>query len=110
MAGASIVETGFDGAEPELPGRSRQKLPKPGEVNVARWIAGGRRGVKIIALTVRVPELDQRPANRIAAAVEHAPAEISDNARGDGQVIIQLHEVIVLVERDIVGQRVIGPL
>ena len=57
-----------------------------------------------------MPEFNECALDGIAAAVEHAPAQVSDDARRNAQVVVELDEVVVLVEWDIVRQWIIRPL
>ena len=110
MARAAIIKPSLDGAEFILSGRSSQKLTEPCEVGITGRIARRTGRIKIIALLVGVPKFDQRAAHGIPGAVQDAPADVGDNARRDGQVVIQLDQVIVFIKRNVVSQRVVGPL
>ena len=57
-----------------------------------------------------MPKFDECATNRIPAAVEDTSADVTDNARRDRQVVIELDQVVVFIERNVAGQRVIGPL
>ena len=57
-----------------------------------------------------MPKFNERAAHRIPSAVEDAPAEVSDNACRDGEVVIELNQGIVFIERDVIRQRIIRPL
>jgi hypothetical protein len=107
---ASVVEAGFDRAEFEFAARPGEELAEAREVRIARRIPRRVRGVKIIAFPVRVPKLDERAANRRAAGSEDASAQIRDRSRRSGQTVVELDEVVVLVERDVVRERIVRSL
>ena len=53
---------------------------------------------------------DERAANWSPAAGEDTTAEVSDNACRDGEIVVELDEIVIFIERDIVGQRIVRPL
>jgi hypothetical protein len=91
MPRATVVESRLDRAEFVFACRAGDELPEPGEVRVARSVATDARRIKMIALAVRVPQFDERSFDGIAIAVEDAPADVRDNARGNGQVVAELN-------------------
>ena len=103
MARAAIVETCLDGPKLILAGRTGEELAKTGKICVARWIARRARGIEVITFTIRMPKLDQRATDRIAIAVQDPAAQVRDDAVGDRSIIIQLHQVVVLIQWDVVS-------
>ncbi len=57
-----------------------------------------------------MPELDESAPDGISTAVQHAAADIGDDAACGGEAIVEKDEVVVLVEGDILGERVVGAL
>src|SRR5438477_2429480 len=110
VPGATRVEAGLDGAESKLTIGAGQELTESGEVRITSRIARCAGRVEVIAFSIRVPQFDQRPANRSAAAGEDAAVNVGYDARRDAGVVIELDKVIVLIERDVRGQRIIRPL
>jgi len=106
----SHIQARFDGAESIRAGRTGQKLAEAREVRIASGIARGAGRVEVIAFPVRVPKFNKRATNRVSTAVEDTSADVTDNARRERQVVIELDKVVIFVERNVAGQRVIRPL
>src|SRR5438309_12094068 len=110
MSRAAGIEPGLYGAEFEVTAGPGQELAEPGEVCIAGGIAASAGIIEIVPFPVRVPKLYQRVLDRISAAVEDPPTDVGDDAARNRQVIVELNKVIVLVERDVVSQRVVRSL
>src|SRR6266545_3803173 len=110
MAREADVEAGLDGAEHELSARPGEKLAEPGEVDIARRIAGCAGRVKVIAFASGVPQFDQRASYRIAAAVEDASGDVGYDTRRNRQVVVELDQIVVFIEGDVVGLGVVRAL
>ena len=57
-----------------------------------------------------MPQFDEGAADRFTAAVQDASAQVRDDAVGDGETVIQLDQVVVLVQGNVPGQRIVGSL
>jgi len=110
MAGASAIEAGLDRAEFVGAIGRGEELAEAGEVGIRLRVARGIGGEEIVAVVVRLPELDERVADRLALAVEHAAADESDDALGWGEMIVDDDEIVVFIEGDVFGHRVEWPL
>ena len=90
-------------------GRAREELPKAREAPIAPRTPTHTRRVHAVPFPVRVPQLDQRIFHRSTSAREHAPGKVSHDAARDRRVDAELNEVVVLVERDVVRERIVRP-
>src|ERR1051326_7041898 len=59
--------------------------------------------VQINTLVVHLPDLHQCVANRLAAAIEHPPAQVRDRSQRGGDAVINDDEIVVSVQRKVVG-------
>src|SRR5437868_384588 len=97
MACSPHIKPCFNRPEQKSPVRSGQILTESGKIGVAGRIARRGIGINVITFAVGMPKLNERPAYRLAVAVENTALEVGDNARRGGQVIIELYQVIVFV-------------
>jgi hypothetical protein len=78
MPRASPVEARLHGAEFVGAILTCEELSEPGKIRVRPGIALFRIGENVLAMAVRVPELNQRVVNRLTLAVQNAPAHVGD--------------------------------
>ena len=57
-----------------------------------------------------MPKLEQRAADGVAVFVEHLPGNVGDNSSGSGKVVVEINEIIVFIERNVVGQGIVRAL
>ena len=67
------------------------------------------RGVQVRAVVVGLPDLDQGVAQRIAVGVEYATDQVRHLANGRRDRVVDDQQVVVGVERQLVGiERTLG--
>src|SRR5262249_13121387 len=69
-----------------------------------------RSGVNVIATVIGMPDFDESAFDGIAAAIENAPGKVGDFATGAGEAVVQVNEVVIFIQRDVVGERIVRAL
>ena len=96
----------LDGPEVILAGRAGQESPEALEVRVVLGLRVDVR-LEVDAVTVALPEFDDRVANRVAMGVEDPAAQMRHVPHGGSDGIVDDEQVIVGIERQL--GRVIWP-
>src|SRR5262245_65827217 len=94
MRRAAGVGNWLNGAEQVIARRACQETPEALEVRVA-LVAVDAVGVNVGAVVVALPYFDQRAADRLAATVEDAPAQIRDRAHRGSDRVVYDQQVVV---------------
>src|SRR5256885_8016345 len=101
----SGIEAGLDRPEKVFTRGSGQETPEALKVLIACCVTLAR-WMNISARIVRMPDLEMRIADRVAAAVEHSTAQVSDRANCGSDGAVDHQQVIVRVQRQ--RDRIIG--
>ena len=100
---AAGVGDGLDRAEVVFAGRAGQEPAEALEVRVALVAALVAVGVEVDAVGVALPDLDDGVADRVALGVEDAAGQVRDLADGRRDGVVDDDQVVVGVERQLVG-------
>ena len=103
MRAASAVRHGLDRAEQILAAARCEEAPVALEVFVLLVMAAETFRVDVNAVHVALPDLHGRAAHRLAIRPEDAPAEIRDLAGRGSDRVIHDEEIVVRIERQMVG-------
>src|SRR5262249_45997971 len=99
---AAGVRDGLDRAEQVFSGRTGQEPSETLKVRVA-FVAVDTARMNVRAAVVALPDFDQRAAHRLAARVQYPPAQVSHCADGGRGAVVDYDQVVVGVERHLVG-------
>src|SRR5438093_8211897 len=102
MGCAPGIGNRLDGAEYILAGGTGEEAAETLEVCIT-LLAVAAPTVDIGSIVVALPDFNQRIANRIAVRVEYASAQPGDLAHGGRHAVVDDNQVIVCVERQVVG-------
>jgi hypothetical protein len=101
---------GLDGAEDVFAVGPGEESSEALEVAVTLGCVAGL-GVEIGAVIVGLPDLDQRISHRLAMLVEDASGQPGDLADGRRDAVVHDDQVVVGIERELVGiERTLGLL
>ena len=102
VRGARLIRHGLDGAEDILAVRTGEESSEALEITIPLGGVAGL-GVEVSALVIGLPDFDQGIAHRIAMFVEDATGQPSDLADGRRDAVVHDDEVVVRIERQLVG-------
>ena len=101
MRTAARIRHGLDRAEKIFARGARAEAPEALEIFVA-FLGVARAGVEIRAAVIALPDFHERIANRRAAGVEDASAEIRDFADRGRERVVHDEQIVVGIEREVI--------
>ena len=100
---ARDIRHGLDRSEQALTRRPGEETPKTLEMMILFGAVRRVAGVQVNAIGVAPPDFDEGIANRISPGIKNPPAHPRDLAHGGRKSIVDHEQVVVRVERQMVG-------